>query len=136
MIMWEIIAGMMILVLVLSWLPVRGLSYLSQEKARELVASREEERIKVLDVRDASDYEEAAGFPSINMSIGRLPYLWKDEFSPEDRVLLVGDSNRHIKKAARFLKRRGFKGLYAMQLRPELRVLGTCREKTCGAGCP
>ncbi|MEY9095930.1 rhodanese-like domain-containing protein [Paenibacillus sp. RC84] len=135
MIMWEIIAGMMVLALVLNWLPVKGLNYLSQEKARELLASKEEGRIKVLDVRDASDYEEASGFPSINMSVGRLPYLWKDEFSPEDRVLLVGDSNRHIKKAARFLKRRGFKGLYAMQLRSELRALGTRPEKTCGAGC-
>lgn len=68
--------------------------------------------MKLLDVRDAMDYEACHVNGSINISLGRLPALWKKELSPEDSILIIADRDYERRSAARILRRRGFRKLY------------------------
>lgn len=71
--------------------------------------------LKLLDVRDMTDFEVAHIPYSINISLGRLPYVWEKELSPEDEVILLADSCSNSRKAARILRKRGFKKVYTME---------------------
>lgn len=70
---------------------------------------------KKLDIRDASYYEECHLDGTINISLGRLPFVWNKELSPADPVLILADSRYAALKAARILRRRGFRQLYALR---------------------
>lgn len=70
---------------------------------------------KLLDVRDMTDFEAAHIADSINISLGRLPYVWEKELSPEDEVILLADSCLKGRKAARILRKRGFRKVHTMQ---------------------
>ncbi|MFC4770129.1 rhodanese-like domain-containing protein [Effusibacillus consociatus] len=65
-----------------------------------------------MNVRDAMDYEASYVNGSINISLGRLPVLWKKALSPEDSVLIIADRDYERRSAARILRRRGFRKLY------------------------
>ncbi|WP_052350365.1 rhodanese-like domain-containing protein [Paenibacillus gorillae] len=71
--------------------------------------------VKVLDVRDAVDYDNEHFPDSVNVSLGRLPFVWKTEFNPQDEIVIVADHIIAIKRAARILQRRGFRKLYAVR---------------------
>lgn len=70
---------------------------------------------KIVDVRDASEYWQNAVPGSINISIGRLPVVWRKDLKAEDEIILLGRSGLQRKKAARILARRGFRHLYAVK---------------------
>ncbi|WP_068776250.1 rhodanese-like domain-containing protein [Paenibacillus sp. FJAT-26967] len=77
--------------------------------------------LTILDVRDSLDYDQCHLPGSINISIGRLPFVWDKELSPEEPVLILADSKRKIVKAARVLKNRGFAQVYALRGKDHLR---------------
>ncbi|WP_185897089.1 rhodanese-like domain-containing protein [Paenibacillus zeisoli] len=91
--------------------PVKGLSYVDAHVLREKDRSGQ----KLLDVRDAYDYEKCHIQGSINISIGRLPFVWKKDISAEDSVLILADSMRKSRKAARILRKHGFQRLQVLR---------------------
>ncbi len=93
--------------------PVGGLVFVDSKVLKE--TSEISQTTKLLDVRDATHFQECHVNGSINISIGRLPFVWGKELSPNDSVLILADSRYKSKKAARILKRRGFHQLYAVR---------------------
>ncbi|WP_051251127.1 rhodanese-like domain-containing protein [Paenibacillus harenae] len=106
-----------LLMVVLIWIirqvgPVHYLSCLKmnlRDSINKLPSS-----IKLLDVRDVTDFDKAHIPDSINISLGRLPFLWNKELSPEDEVMILADDCFKSKKAARILQRNGFRKLYTV----------------------
>lgn len=92
--------------------PVPGLRFV---EARAVYGGDLPPQTKKLDVRDASYYEECHLDGTINISLGRLPFVWNKELSPADPVLILADSRYAVLKAARILRRRGFRQLYALR---------------------
>lgn len=92
--------------------PVRSLAYVEARDVRELADQTLD--MKMLDVRDAVDYEKDNIRGSINISIGRLAYVWQHCLSPDDSVLILADSYYKRNKAARILYKQGFRKLYAV----------------------
>lgn len=68
--------------------------------------------IKLLDIRDGSDFDKGHVPESINISLGRLPFVWEKEFSPKDSVVILTNQYLKGKKASRILQKRGFQDLY------------------------
>ncbi|WP_375105240.1 rhodanese-like domain-containing protein [Paenibacillus sp. RS8] len=92
--------------------PVRSLSFVEARDVRELADQSLD--MKMLDVRDAVDYEKNNIRGSINISLGRLAYVWQHCLSPGDSVLILADSYYKRNKAARILNKQGFRKLYAV----------------------
>lgn len=70
---------------------------------------------KCLDIRDSSDFEKEYVPNSINISIGRLPYVWrKENLSPKDSVIILTDNYFKGIKAVRILRKQGFHDLYLL----------------------
>ncbi|WP_234340237.1 rhodanese-like domain-containing protein [Gorillibacterium timonense] len=93
--------------------PVPSLRYVKREEGLEI--SHTNANAKLLDVRDAFDYEKGHVPGSINISLGRLPYVWEKELSPDDKVVILAGSRYQSNRAARILHRRGFRQLYAVR---------------------
>ncbi|MBQ4900839.1 rhodanese-like domain-containing protein [Paenibacillus sp. Marseille-P2973] len=93
--------------------PVKGLAYVEASKLRETPEIPAE--AKMVDVRDAYFYEKCHVSGAINISIGRLPFLWNKELSPDEPVVILSDSLHQGRKAARLLKSRGFQEIYAVR---------------------
>ncbi|WP_410770878.1 rhodanese-like domain-containing protein [Fontibacillus sp. BL9] len=106
-------AGAAGLWLVRRFWPVKGLAYVEASKLRETPELTGQ--AKMIDVRDAFFYEQCHVNGAINISIGRLPYLWDKELSPDEPVVILSDSLLQSKKAARLLKSRGFREIYAVR---------------------
>ena len=104
--------------LLVSWLfiqlwPVSSLTYVNSQ---EWDPSLERwSNVKILDVRDASEYLQGHIPGSINISIGRLPVVWNKEMSSDEEVIIFSQNWLTRKKAARILSRRGFRYLYAVK---------------------
>lgn len=115
MLMWFIvliIAGLAY-VLLRNLLPVKGLAYVDASILHN--ASELPEETRMLDVRDEVFYRECHVQGAINISIGRLPFVWSNELSPNEPILILSDSNIKSKRAARLLKSRGFRQIYAVR---------------------
>lgn len=93
--------------------PVRGLNFIDPNTLND--GTELPKQVIKLDIRDASFYQECHMSGSINISLGRLPFIWKKELSPEEPVLILSDRKYTVKKAARMLRRRGFRQLYALR---------------------
>lgn len=92
--------------------PVRSLSYIKAREVRVLAVQSLD--MKMLDVRDAVDYEKDSIRGSINISLGRLAFVWQHCLSPDDSVLILAESYYKRNKAARILYKQGFRKLYAV----------------------
>lgn len=93
-----------------SFWPVNGLAFVDLERASE-----ETKTMKILDVRDAVDYRQSHFPGSINIWLGRLPFVWNKDLSLDEPVLILSDSRRKSMRAARILKNNGFLELYAVR---------------------
>lgn len=93
--------------------PVRSLSYVEARGVRELADQSLD--MKMLDVRDAVDYQQDSIRGSINISLGRLAYVWQHCLSTDDSVLILAGSYYKRNKAARILYKQGFRKLYAVK---------------------
>ncbi|MHA6532134.1 rhodanese-like domain-containing protein [Paenibacillus sp. BAC0078] len=93
--------------------PVNGLAFIDMEAMAR--SGEAYGAMKILDIRDAVDYQSCHMPSAINISIGRLPFVWNKEISPIEPVLIMSDSLYKSKKAARLLKKRGFNRLYALR---------------------
>ncbi|MBE9914034.1 rhodanese-like domain-containing protein [Paenibacillus donghaensis] len=91
--------------------PVQGLTFISNED----LYSYEKDRhgMQLLDVRDQVDYIKHHVPGSINISMGRLPYVHESQLTSEAPVVILAENVRKTKKAARMLKRYGFLRIYA-----------------------
>ncbi|OMC99952.1 hypothetical protein BJP46_20660 [Paenibacillus odorifer] len=114
--------------------PVRSLSYIEVREVREL--ADQSLALKMLDVRDAVDYQKDSIRGSINISLGRLPYVWQHCLSPGDSVLILAGSYYNRNKAARILYKQGFRKLYAVNgdLLGNKRTLSDISVKGCCEG--
>ncbi|ULO05654.1 rhodanese-like domain-containing protein [Paenibacillus sp. 19GGS1-52] len=92
--------------------PVRSLSYVN---AQDWIQTKDSLNLKMLDVRDASDYLEEHISGSINISLGRLPYVWQHDLFPDNDVLILSNNLYQSNKAARILRKHGFRSLFAIQ---------------------
>lgn len=68
--------------------------------------------IKLLDIRDALDYQAGHVPGSVNISLGRLPYVANLDLAHDHSVIIMGNKDRRSKKAARILKKKGFQHIY------------------------
>ncbi len=93
--------------------PVSSLRYVDAQEWEE--ALQNESSLKLLDVRDSLDYQQGHVPGSINLSLGRLPYVWQKELSPDNPVVILSESRYQSHKAARLLHKRGFRQLYALK---------------------
>ncbi|WP_082208352.1 rhodanese-like domain-containing protein [Paenibacillus dauci] len=71
--------------------------------------------VKLLDIRDVTDFDQGHIPGSINISLGRLPFVWQKELSPDDEIVILADSCLKSKKAARILYRKHFKKLHTVR---------------------
>ncbi|GIO60806.1 rhodanese-like domain-containing protein [Paenibacillus cineris] len=112
---WLLLAAVIVIgvCLLRNILPVHGLTPIHPDDLK--VIARDQEDIKMLDVRDPVDYLREHENGTVNISLGRLPYLWKKELSTSEPVVILGGSSRQSKQAARFLKRVGFRQLYIIK---------------------
>lgn len=110
-----LISGVIIGILRMSW-PVRQLIFVDIQVLTD-TSIIQTNTMKMLDVRDAVDFAQCHIEGSINISLGRLPFVWEKELSSEEPVLILASSRYNSKRAARILKSRGFNQLYAMNER-------------------
>lgn len=87
--------------------PVRGLQYINASALCKKM-TRLDTSLKILDVRDATEYEPGSIPGSINISLGRLSYVQKKELHPDDNIIIVSSSHYKGKVAARKLQKEGF----------------------------
>ncbi|WP_340007623.1 rhodanese-like domain-containing protein [Paenibacillus sp. FSL K6-0276] len=92
--------------------PIRSLSYVEVRDVHKL--ADQSLAMKMLDVRDAVEYQQDSIRGSINISLGRLAYVWQHCLSTDDSVLILADSYYKRNKAARILYKQGFRKLYAV----------------------
>ncbi|HEY4430558.1 MAG TPA: rhodanese-like domain-containing protein [Paenibacillus sp.] len=114
--MFQILVSIVLILSIVRFLrnawPVRSLLYIEARDVRELADQTLD--MKMLDVRDAVDYEKESIRGSINISQGRLAYVWQHCLSPDDSVLILAGSYYKRNKAARILYKQGFRKLYAV----------------------
>ncbi|MEO3946711.1 rhodanese-like domain-containing protein [Gorillibacterium sp. CAU 1737] len=113
MILISILTGAILLWGLRGFWPVSSLRYVRSHEWQEIPQTHP--NAKLLDVRDAFDYAEGHVPGSINISLGRLPYVWEKELSPGDVVVILSTSRYQSNRAARILHRRGFRQLYAVR---------------------
>lgn len=89
--------------------------------------------VKLLDIRDAAFYDKEHIPGSVNISLGRLPFVWHQSLSPEDEVLILADDSFSSRKAARILHKQRFHKLYAVH-GPVQRHL-TRNQESLDGGC-
>ncbi|MCZ8521848.1 MULTISPECIES: rhodanese-like domain-containing protein [Paenibacillus] len=89
--------------------PVKGLRPIHNETL--LFEKMKNQKVKVLDVRDPVDYYKQHIPGAINIYVGRLPHVRKNELSSADEIVIVSSSEYKIKKAARNLLKSGFTNL-------------------------
>lgn len=92
--------------------PVHSLTYVEAGRVCEIVDQTV--AMKMLDVRDAVDYQKDSIPGSINISLGRLAYVWEHSLSPDETVLIFAESYYKRNKAARILHKQGFRKLCAV----------------------
>lgn len=90
--------------------PVEGLKYIDQDLLCEL---KNNPNVKILDIRDPMDFARNHIPGSINIYIGRLPYVSKKELTMNELIVIVSRSESHIKRGARVLKKSGYHHLAA-----------------------
>ncbi|WP_440108890.1 rhodanese-like domain-containing protein [Paenibacillus sp. QZ-Y1] len=108
-----ILAGLLIIWLLVQLWPVPSLTYVDSKEWDPL--DDRWSNVKILDVRDSSEYWLSHIPDSINISIGRLPVVWHKELSPHNEVIIFSRNWLTRRKAARILARRGFYQLYAVK---------------------
>ncbi|PZT52839.1 rhodanese-like domain-containing protein [Paenibacillus silvae] len=99
--------------LIIQLWPVSSLTYVNSKEWDPSLKRWSD--VKMLDVRDSSEFWENHVPGSINISIGRLSAVWMKELSPDQEVLIFSRNWLSRQKAARILARRGFKRLYAVK---------------------
>lgn len=91
--------------------PIHGLRLV---KCSDLEQVKKHSRnLKLLDVRDVSEYEadQCHSKESVNISLGRLSFVWEQALNPEDEVVIFAPKKSEGYLAARKLKRAGFTSL-------------------------
>ncbi|MUG74044.1 MULTISPECIES: rhodanese-like domain-containing protein [Paenibacillus] len=111
MFIWMIILAAIFLSQLRNQWPVKGLQYISAIELRKMKNST---TLKIIDVRDASDFYEDHCTDAINIYVGRLPFVWSNHIRDGDTIVLLGTDHRSINKSARILnKKAGIKSIYA-----------------------
>ncbi|WP_426452116.1 rhodanese-like domain-containing protein [Paenibacillus sp. S-38] len=110
-----LLLGLCIVWALRSWMPVKGLVFLDPGDVHRIPSQAS---LKRVDIRDELDARRDPIPGAVNISLGRLPYVWKKELKPGEPVLLMTDNRRKSIKAARVLKRKGFAEIYALQNAP------------------
>ncbi|WP_179232956.1 rhodanese-like domain-containing protein [Paenibacillus rigui] len=100
-----------IIVYFIQWIrPVKGLKTIDVTSLANHLKDKSAD-FKILDVRDQVDFYAGHIEGAFHISLGRLPYVKKREFHLEDEIIIVADSKHKSKKAARVMKKNGFKQL-------------------------
>jgi len=109
-----ILVGLIVLwVIYKRFSPLKILTYIDEKGWNETGVIPEHR--KILDIRDSTEYEKCHVNGSINISLGRLPYLWNKELTPNDSILILSDSTYKSRKAARILEKHGFRQLFTVR---------------------
>ncbi|WP_138752694.1 rhodanese-like domain-containing protein [Paenibacillus sinopodophylli] len=94
--------------------PLSNIKYINEQDFKRLQVKF---RVyKVVDLRDASEFYSNPRSGTINISLGRLPYVWKKHLDPEEHVFILSQGLFKTKKAARILRKQGFSCLYVVEM--------------------
>lgn len=86
-------------------LPVKGLHTID---TRQLNQQIDDESVLILDVRDPVDYEHTQVSGSLNIYVGRLPHVNKEQLDITKQITIVAASAYQLRRAARILRKSGF----------------------------
>lgn len=129
--MYWILASLLALLVfaVLRLRPVKGLETIDRTQLKQQIV---DESVLILDVRDPVDYAHSQVSGSMNIYVGRLPYVNKKKLDTQKKLLIVAASTYQLKKAARIMKRSGFSKLsgFVWLCQEETTSLQSC-EKCC-----
>ncbi|WP_238192115.1 rhodanese-like domain-containing protein [Paenibacillus sp. L3-i20] len=104
-----IIIGFLLLSRIIrGWLPVKGLTFITEQQFFDRIKSAD---VQILDIRDPNNYEQEHHPNTINIYLGRLPYLYKKELDQDSEIVIISSSKSTIRKAARILKKAGYNHL-------------------------
>lgn len=92
------------------------LPYLTHINYQSLISQKNHlNGFKILDIRDAYEYRIEPTDDSINISLGRLPYVWHKHLLRDEKIFILSHGVFKARKAARILRKRGFKYLYVVE---------------------
>ncbi|WP_234972854.1 rhodanese-like domain-containing protein [Paenibacillus vortex] len=95
------------------YVPITGLRFMKCSDLR--LAQKECPELKLLDVRDVSEFMANPWKETINISLGRLSYVWDQELKTDDSVVIVTPKRSAGFLAARKLKKAGFTSIFYLQ---------------------
>ena len=106
-----LIAGVLLVFAYRRLVPIHGLKKVKCSDLEQ--AQKQTPNLKLLDVRDVSEYEADDYHlkESINISVGRLSFVWDKELNPGDEVVIYAPKKSAGYLAARKLKKAGFTSL-------------------------
>ncbi|MCM3171995.1 MULTISPECIES: rhodanese-like domain-containing protein [Paenibacillus] len=93
--------------------PLSNLQYVSGQEFKKLQIEFLD--YKVVDIRDSSQFSSEPTNGTINISLGRLPYVWQKHITPGEHIFILSQGKFKTKKAARILLKRGFRNLYVIK---------------------
>ncbi|ARI75781.1 rhodanese-like domain-containing protein [Halobacillus mangrovi] len=106
-IQWIIIIGIAIFV-AKRFMPAKGVESITSQEAQKLM---KEKNVQFIDVRTPGEFRANHRKPFKNIPLSDLVRR-SDEINREDRVVLVCQSGMRSTKAAKLLRKQGFKNLY------------------------
>lgn len=92
-------------------MPIKGLNNIDGNKLKEMLKDKTQ-RVKIIDVREFHEYQSGHIRDALNIPLGKLQYVAKQDLKLEDHIVLVCLSGNRSKMAAKKLKKQGFQNLY------------------------
>ncbi|UQZ83567.1 molybdopterin biosynthesis protein MoeB [Paenibacillus konkukensis] len=94
--------------------PVRGVPSIEANVLLQRLRN-EAGSLQIVDVRDQNDYYADHIEGSVNISLGRLPFIKKHGLNKEAETIIIADVNRESRQAARILRKSGFTRLVYLE---------------------
>lgn len=102
--------AIVVLFLINRFRPVKGLKDINKETLLRKI--KDKENIKIVDVREPSEFSSNHIKGAINIPLGRLSYVTGQDLNKDDHIVLVCLSGNRSKQGARKLAKKGYPHLY------------------------
>lgn len=102
--------AIVVLFLINRFRPVKGLKDINKETLLRKI--KDKENIKIVDVREPSEFSSNHIKGAINIPLGRLSDVTGQDLNKDDHIVLVCLSGNRSKQGARKLAKKGYPHLY------------------------
>lgn len=107
---WYVLLALAVVWLMLRYRPFPGLQQIDASTLREKMRRRK--KLKIVDVREPYEFQSGHIPGAVNLPLGRLAFVAKNELKPEEEIVLVCRSGNRSMVAARRLHKMGYTKLY------------------------